>query len=379
VEEAINNLSGGEVAHFGGDAPETYGRALWETATNALVGWRAGARHEIVLIGDQVPHTPNVDEGIPAELQLNSLFEDGFEAWPNTGEELPGKWGIPGTQWKEGESLEFHKTLQKLAAEEKPLAMVDYFHTDETEEDNFVHYWEYWAAATGGQAVVADEGSKALDAKLTEIIKESAEGVPPCAPGYERTPTSPCVKKPTPTPPPEIKAPPTSPPVPKVVIVDEETGEIGDEFEFPEGGEADLTGEVDEGAEAARFHGLFTDTFATQSGQPIALVAKRHGKSKSKKCKKGFVKRGKQCVDNAPIPYGQVTLSVPSAGKYKLAIKPSGKALAALEKGKTLNVKLTLEFTPAGTTTHLTSTAFVKVHLKPKKHHKQKRKHTHKK
>jgi hypothetical protein len=207
VEQAINNLSEGEVAHGGGDAPEAYGRALWETATNPKVGWRAGARHEIVLIGDQVPHAPNLNEGIPSAFQLTEPGNDGFETWPDTGEELGGRWGIPETKWKEGESLEFHKTLQKLAAEEKPLAMVDYFHTYTSEKENYIHYWEYWAAETGGQAINADEGSKSLDAKLTEIIKESSEGIPPCQPGYSRTATTPCVPNPpTPTPSP---APPT--------------------------------------------------------------------------------------------------------------------------------------------------------------------------
>jgi hypothetical protein len=192
VEKAINELSGEEVAHYGGDGPEAYGRSLYETATNPQVKWRPGARHEIILIADNVPHTPNVNEGIPAEFWLENPFE--------TGEEPAGKFGIPDTQWKEGESLEFHKTLKRLDEEEKPLAMVDYFHTGESEEFNYIHYWEYWAAATGGQAIVADEGAKSLDTTLTKIIKESAEGIPPCPPGFERTTTTPCVKKPT-TPP----------------------------------------------------------------------------------------------------------------------------------------------------------------------------------
>ncbi len=85
------------MAHAGGDLPEAYGRALWETATNSLIGWRPGARHEIVLIADNVPHTPNVNEGIPSEFQFTEPFNDGEEAWPDTGEELPGMWGIPGT------------------------------------------------------------------------------------------------------------------------------------------------------------------------------------------------------------------------------------------------------------------------------------------
>jgi hypothetical protein len=38
----------------------------------------------------------------------------------------------------------------------------------------------------------------------------------------------------------------------------------------------------------------------------------------------------------------------------------------ALKKGKTLNVKVTLKFNPAGTTTLIFKTKVVRVHLKPK-------------
>jgi hypothetical protein len=198
VEEAINGLSGPEVLHDGGDLPESYGRALWETDTNPQVGWRPGARHEIVLIADNVPHTPNVNEGIPNEFQFTEPFNDGAEAWPNTGEELGGRWGIPDTQWKEGESLEFHKTLNKLALDGKPLAMVNYFHTGEEEKSNYIHYWEYWADQTGGQALEAKEGLGEFGSKLITIIKESTgRALPACPTGYEpRTGEEACVPVP---------------------------------------------------------------------------------------------------------------------------------------------------------------------------------------
>ncbi len=162
------------MAHGGGDGPEAYGRALWETDTNPQVNWRPGARHEIVMIADQVPHTPNVNEGIPEGF----WFENPFD----TGEELPGKWGIPDTQWKEGESLEFHKTLEKLAVDGKPLAMVDYKDT----EGDFIHYWEYWAAQSGGQALEAQAEGKEFGSKLIAIVKEATgRALPPCPTGYE--------------------------------------------------------------------------------------------------------------------------------------------------------------------------------------------------
>ncbi len=353
ITTAIEGLTVGG----GGDSPESYGRALWETDTNPNVQWRSGARHLIVLVADQVPHTPNVNEGIPEEFWAQSPFE--------TGEELPGKWGIPGTELKADEKIEFHEVLRKLGSDEKPLEMVDYHDT----EGDYIHYWEYWSAATGGQALEAQENGKELSSRLTTDIVEGAEGIPPCPPGFSRAPGLPCVRNPimpTPIVTPPIKVPSSAPPIPKTIVV-LEGGEIEDEFEFPEGGEAEYSGEVDDGAEAARFQ---PGSLVAQLGQSTAVTA-RH---KSKKCKKGFVKKGKKCVNNAPVQYGRVKLTIPSAGKYKFKLKPSGKALAALKKGKTLNVKVTLLFTPAGTTTHILNTKFVRVHLKPKKKHHGKHK-----
>ncbi len=364
VETAIANLSGAEVAHFGGDGPETYGRALYETATNPRVGWRAGARHEIVMIGDNVPHTPNVNEGIPSELQLTEAFNDEFPTWPDTGEELEGKWGIPDTQWKAGESLEFHKTLQRLSAEEKPLAMVDYFHTGQSESSNYIHYWEYWAAAAGGQAITAEEGAKSLDSKLGQVIKESAEGIPPCPPGYSRSPGLPCVRIPV-TPPVTVISTSHvltgSAPIPKKTVVLEE-GELEVEDEFDEPGSADDEGYVDEGASLARFD----PNSQAFLNAPSAYVAK------AKKCKKGYVRKGKKCVSNKPVKYGRAALNITKPGRYKLHIKPSRTVLSALKKVKTVHVKLTLVFAPANGAPHITRVSYVTVHYKPKKKHAKK-------
>jgi hypothetical protein len=162
--EAIEALSGPNVAHGGGDAPEAYGRALWETDTNPNVGWRPGARHLIVLIADQVPHNPNVDEGIPEEFWTEP------SPW-NTGEEQAGRWGIPGTQLKEGETLDFDNVLHQLASDGKPLETVDYHDTG----GDYIHYWEHWAALAGGQAFEANEGGHELAGKLISVVEHAPE------------------------------------------------------------------------------------------------------------------------------------------------------------------------------------------------------------
>jgi hypothetical protein len=320
VEKAINGLSSEEVAHYGGDGPEAYGRALYETATNKLIGWRPGARHEIVMIADNVPHTPNVNENIPSEFWLENPFD--------TGEELPGTWGIPGTTWKEPESLEFHHTLHKLDEESKPLAMVDYFHTGESEEVNYIHYWEYWAAEAGGQAITVEEGTKSLDAKLLEIIKESSEGIPPCPPGTERTPTTPCKKKPvTVVPPPP---PPPPPPVPNSgftiqSIVSNANGTVTITFVPTQSG----TGTVV----------VTVPTASIASTSAVAAKAK-----KPKKCKTGQVKIKGKCRPSTTVA-GTTTATGTAGVPLTLTVTLSSKIKALLKKGKTVHLVATLTYT----------------------------------
>jgi von Willebrand factor type A domain len=173
VDEAVSRL----FAAGGADAPEAYGRALWETDTNPNVGWRPGARHLIVLIADEVPHDDNLDEGIPEEFWLEP------SPW-DTGEELPGSWEIPGTQLGDLTSLDFQSILRSLASDEKPLETVDYKDTGV----DYIHYWEYWAGLAGGSAIEASESGTRLAGALTQLVERSAV---PCATAAVATPVSP--------------------------------------------------------------------------------------------------------------------------------------------------------------------------------------------
>jgi hypothetical protein len=155
--------------------------------------------------------------------------------------------------------------------------------------------------------------------------------------------------------------PPTNPPIEGKSHVNETTGELEFEYDFPEPGEAEDVAEVVEGASLSRFGAALLTPLG---GERTAFVAKK------KKCKKGFVKKGKKCLNNGPVVYGHTSLTVPSAGFYKVHIKPGAKVLAALKKGKKLNVRVTLRFTPKGTAVHIVKVTGVKVHLKKtKKHH----------
>lgn len=182
VVAAIEKLTIG----YGGDGPEAYGRALWETDTNPNVGWRPGAHHEIVLIADNVPHEHELNEGIPESDWVENPFD--------TFEEPPGKFGIPGTVWTPGTDLDIQAVARQLGTDGKPLQSVEFYDNYQ----NYLHYWESWAGLSGGQAVEGSSGE--LASKLTTIIETGAtKPFAACPSGEERNAESVCVVPPKPT------------------------------------------------------------------------------------------------------------------------------------------------------------------------------------
>ncbi|HUA73353.1 MAG TPA: hypothetical protein VL988_01185 [Solirubrobacteraceae bacterium] len=181
VTAAINALT----IDYGGDGPEAYGRALWESDTNPTVGWRAGARHEIVLIADNVPHDPNLNEGLPESAWAENPFD--------THEEPGGNFGIAGTTWTPGTNLQIRNVAAQLAADGKPLESIEYFGGK-----NYLPYWEFWAALSGGQAL--DGGSGELAATLVNIIETGAtKALAGCPAGQVRVGEEACIVPPKPT------------------------------------------------------------------------------------------------------------------------------------------------------------------------------------
>ncbi|HXD55974.1 MAG TPA: hypothetical protein VN618_14555 [Solirubrobacteraceae bacterium] len=165
-QAAINRLTIGS----GGDLPESYGRALYEADTNPNVAWRAGARHEIVLIADNVPHDENLNQGLAEALWGPNEETGNIENPFNTGKEAPGKQGIPGTTWGAKTNLQIIPIAQMLAADGKPLEDVEFFGG----AHGYLHYWEYWAGLSGGSALDASSGE--LASKLTTLIEGGACG-----------------------------------------------------------------------------------------------------------------------------------------------------------------------------------------------------------
>jgi len=184
-EKVLSSIAGLTIG-YGGDGPEAYSRALWESDTNPTVGWRAGARHEIVLIADNVPHDVNLNEGLPESQWLENPFD--------TFEEPGGKFGIPGTTWAPGTNLRIQNVTSELGSDGKPLESIEFFGA----EHGLLHYWEYWAALSGGQAL--DGSSGELAAALTSIIETGAtKALSGCPAGQVRVAEEACIVPPKPT------------------------------------------------------------------------------------------------------------------------------------------------------------------------------------
>ena len=118
TEAVINSISGLS-AHGGGDLPEAYGRALWETATNPTVGWRPEAARLVLLIADNVPHDADLDEGIPESVWVQA------PPW-DTGDELVEPAGVVGTQLDASTNLDWQSVLAQLAADDIKLEVIAY-------------------------------------------------------------------------------------------------------------------------------------------------------------------------------------------------------------------------------------------------------------
>lgn len=308
-------------AEGGGDGPEAYGRALYETDRNPAVGWRSGARGVIVLVADNVPHDNELNEGIPAEFWFEEPFETGMD---------PGIDNVVGT----ADDLDFQSTvLPTLVTDGRPLEFVDYHG-----QPAFLPYWQNWAARTGGNALEAGLPG-GLAAQLTTLVVAGANApLPSCPGGTARDASEHCVP-----PAPVVGPPPASPPPPApsnsfsvvpriscagvchVVLV---------QITFDSAGNVVMESVVPGGA------GSLSRT--TQAG-PV--------KAKGKKPKpKALVVRTSQPV---------------KAGANSLKLKLTAAGIAKLKAQGHLGLKLKVTFTPTGGSTK-TSIVHLTVTPKPK-------------
>jgi hypothetical protein len=145
------------------------------------------------------------------------------------------------------------------------------------------------------------------------------------------------------------------------------TGQLAIVAQFPAPGTATSTGVVQQGATLARA--------AEAAFVREALAEAARHRKRSPRCRRGFVKKGRKCVNNAPVVYGTTVLAIPSAGTFTIIINPSAKVLKALKAGKKLNVVVSTTFLAKGSNAPVTRIGDVQVKLKLKKAKHKHRRH----
>lgn len=315
VAEEIQKL----FADGGGDGPESYGRALFETAANPAVGWRSGARGVIVLVADNVPHDNELNNGIPSP-PIESPFDTGMD---------PGPDNTVGT----GDDLDWQDVvLPRLISDGKPLEYVDYFGAPE-----YFPYWQNWTGRTGGSALEASGGS--LVGQIVELVKAGASApLPPCPSGKVRDSSEHCVTPPPPPPPssnfkfePRISCSKGCHVVLVKITFDSNGNVIGESIPEEEAGAS-------------------------------ALIS---AEGKAKGCVKGKGKKKGKCHPALIKKFSQSVV----AGENTLSLKLTGPAISTLNKKGKVHLKVRLTFTPnGGTAKTLDHTYTVKLPKKGKKH-----------
>jgi hypothetical protein len=278
------------VANGGGDNPEAYGRALYETDASPAVGWRPGARGVIVLVADDVPHDNELNDGIPSNVWYEAPFNTGVD---------PGRDNTVGT----ADDLDWQGVLQTLVTDGKPLGFVDY-----QGDPAFFPYWQNWTARTGGSALESN-GGESLAGQIVELVKAGASAaLPSCPAGLVRDANEHCA---TPPPPPN-----TFTVVPRISC-------------------------------SKGCHVVFVKITFDSAGNVIAesVQEEEAGASavaQSSKAKKGHKKKSKPLIKRLSQPV------VAGANTLKLKLTPT--ALKSLKKKGKLNLKVQITFTPTGGT-----------------------------
>ena len=143
VQGAIDSL----VAAQGGDSPEAYGTGLFQSRSDALVGWADGAKRLVVLIADDVPHDDDLNAGVPPEV-INQ----------------PSPWDTGTDEGPTGADIDWQQELADFKAADYTLAFVLYHGVSA-----YLPYWDWWARLTGGQATESTSATPLGDV-LVQII-----------------------------------------------------------------------------------------------------------------------------------------------------------------------------------------------------------------
>jgi hypothetical protein len=116
----------------GADGPESYTRVMYESYADTNVLWRTGAKHILVLFGDDMPHACNLNLGIPGKG--SAVYSTGID---------PGRDGRSGTV----DDLVLQDVVGGMASNNVVMLAARFSGYYEP------IYWSNWCARTGGKAI----------------------------------------------------------------------------------------------------------------------------------------------------------------------------------------------------------------------------------
>jgi hypothetical protein len=139
ISTAFGTLS----ADGGGDSPEAYNLVFHNSYADPTIGWRAGSRKFVVVIGDAQPHGP-----VASVDGFTNCYDAGID--PN--------------------GLDTLTELQAMAANQRTLLMIH--ETDPGDSTSLACYQQLAAAAYSGGAAV-DSGGSGLTSDIVNLINSA--------------------------------------------------------------------------------------------------------------------------------------------------------------------------------------------------------------
>lgn len=116
---------------YGGDSPECYTRAFYESYANENFGWRVGAKRLLVHFGDDIPHDNDVNVGVPGKSGVIITGGD------------PGRDEIMFTP----DDLDLQTVLMEM--KNNNVILIEC----RPSQSRYFEYWDYWTNLTGGSAI----------------------------------------------------------------------------------------------------------------------------------------------------------------------------------------------------------------------------------
>ncbi|MFN8473800.1 MAG: VWA domain-containing protein [Anaerolineae bacterium] len=174
VQSAINAVTTGN----GGDEPEAYTRALYESYSDTAIGWRRDARRFLIMFGDSVAHDDDLNYGVPnPAYHTGTTWRTGYA--PSYLD--PGRDGVPGT----GDDLDLQTVLSSMEASGVTLLFVVPNHyapvfpdLPSASVDTLYAYWQWWAYQTGagGDAVKLTNAAD-LPAAIKNLVTSASSHI----------------------------------------------------------------------------------------------------------------------------------------------------------------------------------------------------------